>query len=134
MNPILFLTLAISLPLTQAHAQSGADKWNLTADFDLINRCAQATRLVVGAANLYPSDKRIRDGFIEEVIRNLKKTDQLGTQMPSDINLIFTRLSVDGMLAREPDLKDPAAREWLMMQAASTCTLHSSRSESTTPR
>lgn len=115
----------IALTCSLAQGQPAAPKWDLKADFALINRCAHAARVVVKSIELYPLSKQSRERFLETVVRQLRETNQLGEQTPSDVNLFFAK--VDDMLTGDIDLKDPASREWLTSQSAAACTLHSSR-------
>lgn len=120
---------SMALPVSvAAYAQSPAD---LKSDLALVNRCAHAAQVVVKSVELYPLSKQGRDKFTQTVVQKLRETNQLGAETPSDVNLFFA--SVDDLLGKDINLKDPASREWLSSQSAAACALFSSRAPAERP-
>jgi len=117
------VALSLALSATASYAQEIPHELGLKAEFVLIARCAQAARIVVKALELYPNDDRRREALIESVANELKETNQLGEQTPSDVNFAFARI----MALSGVNPQGVVDREFLTSQAAASCALYSSR-------
>lgn len=120
---IAFLIFMAACSLANAQPAS-RNQWNLKADFSLVTRCIQAARMVIVATESYPESKEARDEFLVHAAQGLRRSNEWGERMPSDIEITFAKAALDG--SRE-NIGTAQGKEISFAQSASVCTLHSSR-------
>ena len=82
--------------------------------------------MLVKATETYPNDKETRDEFIETVLRRARQTNEWGDKTPGDIEMLFAKSALD---ASKDNINTLQGRDNILAQAASLCTLHSSRTK-----